>query len=220
MTKTRSSSKPSSAPKQVPESTPPEKARRWLSRDEYSGFAGSTRVFFTQAAYSRAVEHAASNMENEVGGVLAGRIFQEMNNGHGFIVIEEVLPARFTRQGSTFVTFTQDSLVKIINEMDDQHPELKIVGWYHTHPRLGIFLSHYDTWLHQNFFPEPWQVALVIDPHPSEGGFFIRKPDGVLDPDRYFGFYEVAGKSRASIVRWSNLLAEDTFSLEGEEFYE
>jgi len=177
-------------------------------------------VFFTQQAYAGSVDHAASDMENEVGGILAGRLSPEKNGSQGFIIIEKVLPARFTRQGSTFVTFTQDSLVGIINDMDDHYPGLKIVGWYHTHPRLGIFLSHYDKWLHQHFFPEPWQVALVIDPHAAEGGFFIRNSRGALDPERYFGFFEVDGKSGVSIVRWNNLQAEDTIYLEGAEFYE
>jgi hypothetical protein len=70
---------------------------------------------------------------------------------------------------------------------------------------MGIFLSHYDTWLHKNFFPEPWQVALVVEPHESLAGFFIRQPDGELDPTRYYGFYEVDGGSGYSIVRWNNL---------------
>jgi hypothetical protein len=71
---------------------------------------------------------------------------------------------------------------------------------------MGIFLSNYDTWLHKNFFPEPWQVALVVEPYSSLGGFFIRQPDGSLNPKRYFGFYEVDGANGSSIARWQNLL--------------
>jgi hypothetical protein len=70
---------------------------------------------------------------------------------------------------------------------------------------MGIFLSHYDTWLHNNFFPEQWQVALVIEPHKKLGGFFIRQPNGGLDPARYFGFHELEGNPNWSIVHWNNL---------------
>ena len=195
---------------------PVEGALRWVSEDEIQGFSIGTRVFLTQDAFCRAVEHAASDMENEVGGILAGRLSNGSDNGKWSIVIEKVLPARFTRQGSTFITFTQDSLVAIINEMEDRFPELQIVGWYHTHPRLGLFLSHYDTWLHHHFFPEPWQVALVMDPHPSIAGFFIRQMDGSLDPDRYCGFYEVEGRSGISIVHWRNLQVLDVSAGQGE----
>jgi hypothetical protein len=55
-------------------------------------------------------------------------------------------------------------------------------------------------------------VALVVEPHDSLAGFFIRQSDGELDPTRYFGFYEneIDGKDGSSIVRWQNLSkAED-----------
>jgi hypothetical protein len=70
---------------------------------------------------------------------------------------------------------------------------------------MGVFLSHYDTWLHDHFFPEPWQVALVMEPYSCLGGFFIRQKDGMLDPSRYFGFYELNGRLGHSTIRWQNL---------------
>jgi hypothetical protein len=91
------------------------------------------------------------------------------------------------------------------DEIEKNHSGKRIVGWYHTHPRMGIFLSHYDTWLHHNFFPEPWQVALVVEPHKSLAGFFIRRDDDALDPTRYFGFYELNGNMGRSMVEWQNL---------------
>jgi proteasome lid subunit RPN8/RPN11 len=92
-------------------------------------------------------------------------------------------------------------------EMDEHYPDKQIVGWYHTHPGMGVFLSPYDTWLHHHFFPEPWQVALVIDPHSATGGFFIRQADGALDPGRCYGFYELDGPGQSN-VHWNNLQKE------------
>jgi proteasome lid subunit RPN8/RPN11 len=126
------------------------------------------------------------------------------NNGQ-FIVIEHALPARYTRQGSVYLTFTQDSLVDIHDQIDTNYKGEMIVGWYHTHPSMGVFLSHYDTWLHSNFFPEPWQVALVVEPVKSTGGFFVRQKNSLLDPTRYFGFYELDGNYGRSMVYWNNL---------------
>jgi proteasome lid subunit RPN8/RPN11 len=57
------------------------------------------------------------------------------------------------------------------------------VGWYHSHTRSDIFLSQADQDIHNRFFPEPWQVALVLKPHtfePTRGGFFFREPDGSI----------------------------------------
>jgi proteasome lid subunit RPN8/RPN11 len=58
---------------------------------------------------------------------------------------------------------------------------LRPVGWYHSHTRSEIFLSDADREIHRRFFPEPWQVALVLKPHtflPTRAGFFFREGDG------------------------------------------
>src|SRR5450759_5562270 len=58
---------------------------------------------------------------------------------------------------------------------------LRPVGWYHSHTRSEIFLSEADLRIHHRFFPESWQVALVIKPHifqPARIGFFFRQADG------------------------------------------
>ena len=183
-------------------------ARRWFSSNEEPGFHAHTPVFVAQSAYLRLVEHAASDLESEVGGILVGNWLLDAESRRQFIVIETALPARFTRQGSVYLTFTQDSLVNLNAEMDEYFPDEQIVGWYHTHPGMGVFLSSYDAWLHHHFFREPWQVALVIDPNSATGGFFIRQSDGVLDTGRYFGFYEMDGNSGQSFVRWNNLQQE------------
>jgi proteasome lid subunit RPN8/RPN11 len=57
------------------------------------------------------------------------------------------------------------------------------LGWYHSHTRSEIFLSETDQDIHKRFFPEPWQVALVLKPHtfePTRGGFFFRDAKGAI----------------------------------------
>ena len=149
---------------------PVKKASRWNSTYDGTGLNPVVSVFVTQTAYSRICVHSISDMKNEVGGFLIGRWCLDENSGQ-FIVIEHALPARYTRQGSVYLTFTQDSLVDIHDQIDTNYKGEMIVGWYHTHPSMGVFLSHYDTWLHSNFFPEPWQVALVVEPVKATGGF-------------------------------------------------
>jgi hypothetical protein len=64
--------------------------------------------------------------------------------------------------------------------MNSQHPDQTIVGWYHTHPGFGIFLSEMDVFICEHFFNLPWQTAFVFDPHSGEEGNFIwrsGKPD-------------------------------------------
>jgi hypothetical protein len=57
--------------------------------------------------------------------------------------------------------------------MDEHHPGKKIVGWYHSHPDFGVFLSDMDMFIHRHFFNLPWQVAHVYDPIRKEEGVFV-----------------------------------------------
>jgi proteasome lid subunit RPN8/RPN11 len=63
---------------------------------------------------------------------------------------------------------------------------LEVVGWFHTHTRSKVFLSPDDLALFNRFFPQPWQVSLVMrvtkDRAPS-AGFFPRGADGLVKCD-------------------------------------
>jgi proteasome lid subunit RPN8/RPN11 len=168
-------------------SLPVKRASRWNSSYDENGLHPLISVFMTQQAYSRICVHSVSDMKNEVGGILIGQWCQDENQEQ-FIVVEHALPARHTRHGSVYLTFTQQSLVDIHDQIDTNYKGQKIVGWYHTHPGMGVFLSHYDTWLHSNFFPEPWQVALVVEPVSATGGFFVRPKKRHLGSDALFRF--------------------------------
>jgi proteasome lid subunit RPN8/RPN11 len=194
---------------------------RWISSYEKSGFQPLLPVFVAKAAHTILLEHSTSDLEREVGGILVGNWSINPESQQQFTFVETALPARFTRHGSVYVTFTQDSLVDLHAEMDENYPGKQIVGWYHTHPGMGIFLSPYDTWLHRHFFPEPWQVALVIEPHSITCGFFIRQADGTLDPERYFGFYELDGDTCPDLLHWTNMHQEmDAANIKGVELHE
>jgi len=60
---------------------------------------------------------------------------------------------------------------------------LQPVGWFLSHARSDIFLNQSDLEIFQGFFPEPWQVTLVLRPNkagPARAGFFLREADGSL----------------------------------------
>ena len=182
--------------------------RQWCSPFE-DGAEPLVSVFASSSVFTQLMEHSRIDLENEVGGGLAGRLHIDARTEEQFVLVEGILPAQFTRQGSAFLTFTQDTLVAMNEELEERFPERQLVGWYHTHPRMGVFLSHYDLWLHDHFFPEPWQVALVIEPHTAVGGFFVRLQGGHLDPKHYFGFNEILPEVGASVMDWSNMRLMD-----------
>jgi proteasome lid subunit RPN8/RPN11 len=186
--------------------TPYHRAVRWYPKDEeMNQQPPPLSIFLTQNAFVRMCAHAGSDLDNEVGGWMAGKYCHDSQDGTPFLVIDTILPAVYTEQGSAHLTFTGDTQIALHTHLEENFPEKVFLGWYHTHPRMGVFFSQWDAWLHQNFFPELWQVALVIEPHQSIGGFFIRQQDGTLDQRKYFGFYELTNKRQRSVVFWKNL---------------
>ena len=71
------------------------------------------------------------------------------------------------------VTFTAETWTHVQEVLEEEYPGKRIVGWYHSHPDFGVFLSDLDLFIHRNFFNFPWQVAHVFDPVREEEGLFV-----------------------------------------------
>lgn len=120
----------------------------------------------------RAVEaHAASFPEREVGGVLLGTF--AAYQGRPYVRVEQVILGMKAEGSATQLTFTHETWRQINEAKDRDYPHLQIVGWYHSHPDLGIFLSRDALYIHRNFFANERQVALVVDPINHDRGLFV-----------------------------------------------
>jgi proteasome lid subunit RPN8/RPN11 len=53
-----------------------------------------------------------------------------------------------------------------------------VVGWYHSHPDLGVFFSGTDRRTQRAFFNQPHCIGLVVDPIGFQETWFIG-PDSV-----------------------------------------
>jgi len=124
-------------------------------------------VVVMEAEVARKIrQHARTSMKAEVCGVLIG------NTDHERMTVEACIAGINAAQGGAHVTFTQDTWEHIYKIKDKEYPDDKIVGWYHSHPGFGVFLSEHDLFIQQNFFSNPQQVAWVYDPHTDEEGCF------------------------------------------------
>ena len=115
-------------------------------------------------------QHAALDTSVEICGVLVGTWHRD--EAGPFVKIVESIRGEGAETRFAEVTFTHQTWAKINAEMDTKFSKLSIVGWYHTHPDFGIFLSDRDRFIHEHFFSGPGQIAHVIDP--------IRKTEGVF----------------------------------------
>lgn len=131
-------------------------------------------ILINEPAIREAQVHALSSMDREVAGMLVGPRPEKQPDGRYVVHITDVVEARHTRMMGASVTYTPESWRYVTDRLQERYPneEAIIVGWYHTHPGFGIFLSGMDLFIHQNFFTQIWHVALVLDPRATRMGFF------------------------------------------------
>ncbi|MHB8996518.1 MAG: Mov34/MPN/PAD-1 family protein [Armatimonadota bacterium] len=106
--------------------------------------------------------HGSVETNREVGGILVGQ-FVETPRGTGARV-EDIIIADSSVASLTHVTFTHESWQSIYQQLEQRDDQARIVGWYHTHPGFGPFLSGQDLFIQRNFFSHPLHLALVLDP--------------------------------------------------------
>ena len=128
------------------------------------------RVHITDAAYDRMKAHAAVSDEVELGGVLIGDVCRDRNGF--FLNVTAVIEGEGANNYGSQVTFTHETWNHINTVKDREHPKKKIVGWYHTHPGFGVFLSSMDSFIQENFFSQPYQIAIVLETKQHVEGCF------------------------------------------------
>jgi proteasome lid subunit RPN8/RPN11/LysM repeat protein len=149
------------------------------------------KVYIHQNTYNAIERFSRSDMKNELGSILFGSYSQYSNKMQ--VVISDHIEAKFTDATASTLTFTHETWDYIHKEHELRFPAMKILGWQHTHPGYGIFLSSYDMFIQQNFFNLPFQVAYVVDPKQNLRGFFQWK-GGKIEKLKGYYVYDEVGK--------------------------
>jgi hypothetical protein len=137
-------------------------------------------VLVAPKVLDQALKHACASPGQEVGGALIGRLCR--HNGSLWAQVEDQLPARHVEAAEASLRFTAGTWMEILDALAARGRREQLMGWWHSHPfrhpqagRTGdgagvqgrspnCFLSEDDQFLHETFFANPWQVALVVDP--------------------------------------------------------
>jgi proteasome lid subunit RPN8/RPN11 len=128
--------------------------------------------------------HVLATPQAEVGGFILGYHGEDHVPPSGIVAVE----AWHARGDLTRLTFTHDAWEQVHRIQDDDYPDTAIIGWYHSHPGHGIFLSAHDQFIQRHFFGAPWQIAVVIDPIArAEGMFTWARGEIVLISERAIG---------------------------------
>ena len=163
-------------------------------------------IFLDRRAADAIERHALSDTSVELGGILLGKECLDPATGQAFVWVNQSLEAKHYANTQASFTYTHDSWEEITRERDQRFPQYDIVGWYHTHPNFGIFLSHHDLFIHHNFFSQALQVAYVVDPINQTRGFFQWRDGGMAQVQ---GYYLTADRGdRIALARLANDLEQ------------
>jgi proteasome lid subunit RPN8/RPN11 len=146
---------------------------RWAKRTGSIGEIVGLRPISEETIYP----HVFENADREVGGVLVGR----MPADGSLPLVTGAIPAISADERRATLTFTQEAWAHVHRTLDtDFPPDEQIVGWYHSHPGFGIFLSGHDLFIHENFFNAPSQIAVVVDPLARTEGAFVWREEELI----------------------------------------
>jgi COP9 signalosome complex subunit 5 len=143
-------------------------------------------VRISAVALVKMVMHARSGGDLEIMGLMVGYVDHET-----FIVTDALrLPVEGTETRVNAQSEADEYMVNFLQRSRDAGQMENAVGWYHSHPGYGCWLSGIDvsTQALQQSVMEPF-VAVVIDPHRTisagkvEIGAFRTYPDGYKPED-------------------------------------
>jgi len=142
------------------------------------------RVHLAREPYDAIIAHSKESNHIELCGVLVGEVLKD--DIGPFVSVTHTIRGEHANNQTAQVTFTQETWAHIHRVMDSQHDGRAIVGWYHTHPGFGIFLSEMDVFIHRHFFDLPWQIAFVVDPQSGDEGVFTWRDGKPARTRRYW----------------------------------
>lgn len=122
----------------------------------------------------------------EVGGFLLGNYTEE--NGKYLVSLQKFIDIESEQSGVYQISFGAKAWSKLEKEMESfESSTYGLMGWFHTHPGHGLFLSPPDLNIHKNFFRKPFQLAMEIDSvvrpqNPKyDVAFFTQKMNGEMN---------------------------------------
>ncbi len=132
-------------------------------------------VYMEEAVLNN-IKKLCTKNELEIFGYLIGNILKW--NDIIYVVIENQLfingAVHSHKYSTTQIEGTAGKYEKKFQKLKSKrnNEDLRIVGWWHSHPDFGCFLSSTDVETQRFFFPESYQVALVVDPVKKYYKFF------------------------------------------------
>src|SRR5213592_1937757 len=167
-------------------------------------------IFFQQEAVIALQEHLKSSPTQAIFGFLIGDLYRDPETGVLYTVIDKTLKLSQAIYGDK----TEVVVSRLWDRMQEQlaKASASLLGWYHSHPGQGGFLTTHDVETHEKFFTDPWHVAILVAAEAGGlTGRFFRTTQSADWHKTPLPFYELLqpdsikpdGKKR-SFITWRN----------------
>jgi len=187
----------------------------WLPRSEEGAPVheptpdGPYEYFFSPAVVSGIASHVDGTRREARFGFLLGNVFRCPETGIHYSVVDAGIPASepFSEEAPRAYLLRAWAAA----QMEFRRHGGLLLGWYHSHYLLGMFLSEGDVETNRRYFSEPWQCSVLVVPEIERplGGVF---PSPAVEVDASqrspAPFYEIAETGPdgvlATSVNWMN----------------
>ncbi len=122
-------------------------------------------VYLEEKAFEKASAHFKDHASKrlEALGFLVGGVYS--SEGMQYVLVEDYVTAENDATAVT-VRFSREAFRDLSKTLSENGAV--IVGWCHSHPGYGCFLSSTDLRTQKAFFPEAFHIAVVCDPLKGE----------------------------------------------------
>lgn len=124
---------------------------------------GYFELYISKLAAEKMINHAKKlgRINKEALGFILGDICS--SKGRDFVMVRDIVTGALVTTPNS-VRFDHDNLSRLFSELDASGFDYVIVGWYHSHPGYGCFMSKLDINTQSVVFSEKFHSAIVIDP--------------------------------------------------------
>jgi len=148
--------------------------------DVISG-SDSFYVISTATCSKKILQHLKTS-SNELGGLLIGKVFKFVNNNKIVTYFIDCVPSFNFENSPVSLKMGAEVWSRATKQLGEKEA---IVGWYHSHPNLGVFFSGTDRYNQKASFSSDFHVGLVVDPVRREEALYHGK-DSIELPMKNF----------------------------------
>jgi proteasome lid subunit RPN8/RPN11 len=154
----------------------------WIDAFAFIGNAMAGQMVYFTKDVEQAIESHLNTEPYELGGLLLGKVFKVPFVGSAkypwITLVEKSLPSQEYKNSSVSLRMGTEVWNRASTILQNG---LMIVGWYHSHPNLGVFFSGTDRATQSAFFNHPYALGVVIDPVRKERKCFFGSASEELD---------------------------------------